>query len=68
MDVYYLCAHEGGRFRANAEIAEARFYALDGLPTDMLPGQGPILERALGLHRAWRERVQAQETDVGGHA
>lgn len=34
VDMYYLCDYRGGQFRANAEITEARFYALDALPTE----------------------------------
>ena len=66
VDVYYLCEYRGGQFRANAEIAEARFCALDALPKDMLPAQGPILEQALRLRQARRERERAQEANGGG--
>jgi len=66
IDVYYLCAYQGGPFRANAEIAEARFYALDALPTGMLPAQGPILEQALQLRRERQERMRIQEAERGG--
>jgi 8-oxo-dGTP diphosphatase len=66
MDVYYLCDYRGGRFRANAEIAEARFCALDALPGDMLPSQRSILEQALRVRRERRGRARAQEASRGG--
>lgn len=66
VDVYYLCEYRGGQFRANAEIAEARFCALDALPTDILSVQGPILEQALRLRQEQRERVRMQEAERGG--
>jgi len=66
VDVYYLCTYAGGRFRANAEIAEARFCALDALPAGMLPAQGPILEQALQLRRERQERMRMQEAERGG--
>ena len=65
VDVYYLCTYEGGHFRANAEIAEAHFCALDALPKGMLPAQGPTLERALQLHRERRARGLAQGAEQG---
>ncbi len=65
VDVYYLCDYQGGQFRANAEIAEARFCALDALPADMLLGQGPILERARCLRRERREQARIQEARGG---
>jgi 8-oxo-dGTP diphosphatase len=61
MDVYYLCTYQEGQFRANAEIAEARFCALDALPADMLPMQRPILERALDLRRQRQARDGAEK-------
>lgn len=63
--VYYLCEYQGGRFRVNAEIAEARFCALDALPKGILPAQKAIVEQALRLRRERREQGQAQETRVG---
>lgn len=57
VDVYFLCEYRGGQFRANAEIAEARFCALDALPQDMLISQGAILEQALRVRRERRERA-----------
>lgn len=58
VDVYYLCAYRGGQFRANAEIAEARFYTLDALPAGMPPTHGPILAQALRLHRERRAATE----------
>lgn len=62
VDVYYLCTYQGGIFRANAEIAEARFCALDALPAAMLPSQRPILEQGLALHRE-RRRSEVETVD-----
>jgi len=66
VDVYYLCEYQGGQFRANAEIAEARFCALEALPDAMLPSQAPILKQALHLRREQRARLRTPEAERGG--
>lgn len=45
--VHFLCAYRGGDFKPDAEIDAARFYALNDLPTALLPDHRPLIALAL---------------------
>ena len=42
LTVVYLCAYEGGTFRPSAEISEAKFFAVDQLPS-LIRGQRELI-------------------------
>jgi 8-oxo-dGTP diphosphatase len=47
IDVFFVCRHVAGEFRASPEVAEARFFEVETLESVLEPGMYPMLIDAL---------------------